>query len=117
MNFARTPRRGKFATWAAGLGIFFDDYANTLIVGNTMRPITDRLKVSREKLAYIVDSTAAPVAAIVPARSGVEEQSIIDFVAEKTARYKLPRRIVMVPRIPRTAAGKIQVHLVKDLCL
>ncbi len=64
--FARTPRRGKFAAWLAGLGIFFDDYANTLIVGNTMRPITDRLKISREKLAYIVDSTAAPVAALVP---------------------------------------------------
>lgn len=64
--FARTPRRGKLATWAAGLAIFFDDYANTLIVGNTMRPITDRLKVSREKLAYIVDSTAAPVAALIP---------------------------------------------------
>lgn len=64
--FARTPRRGKLATWAAGLAIFFDDYANTLIVGNTMRPITDRLKVSREKLAYLVDSTAAPVAALIP---------------------------------------------------
>ncbi|HKJ02617.1 MAG TPA: Na+/H+ antiporter NhaC family protein, partial [Longimicrobiales bacterium] len=46
--------------------IFFDDYANTLIVGNTKRPITDRLKVSREKLAYLVDSTAAPVAALLP---------------------------------------------------
>ena len=64
--FASTSRRGKIATWAAGLAIFFDDYANTLIVGNTMRPITDRLKISREKLAYIVDSTAAPVAALVP---------------------------------------------------
>ena len=64
--FASTSRRGKIATWVAGLAIFFDDYANTLIVGNTMRPITDRLKISREKLAYIVDSTAAPVAALVP---------------------------------------------------
>ena len=64
--FARTAKRGKIATWAAGLAIFFDDYANTLIVGNTMRPITDRLRISREKLAYIVDSTAAPVAALVP---------------------------------------------------
>lgn len=62
---ATSRRRGLFATWAAGLAIFFDDYANTLVVGNTMRPITDRLKISREKLAYIVDSTAAPVAAIV----------------------------------------------------
>ena len=64
--FARTARRGKIATWLAGLAIFFDDYANTLIVGNTMRPVTDRLKISREKLAYLVDSTAAPVAALVP---------------------------------------------------
>jgi len=61
---ATTRRRGQFFTWLAGMLIFFDDYANTLIVGNTMRPVTDRLGVSREKLAYIVDSTAAPVAAI-----------------------------------------------------
>jgi Na+/H+ antiporter NhaC len=61
---ATSPRRGLFFTWLAGIIIFFDDYANTLIVGNTMRPVTDRLRVSREKLAYIVDSTAAPVAAI-----------------------------------------------------
>ena len=63
---ARNRRRGKVATALAGLAIFFDDYANTLVVGNTMRPITDKLKVSREKLAYLVDSTAAPVAALVP---------------------------------------------------
>jgi Na+/H+ antiporter NhaC len=68
---ASTPRRGKLATWAAGMAIFFDDYANTLIVGNTMRPITDRLKISREKLAYLVDSTAAPVAALVPVSTWV----------------------------------------------
>jgi Na+/H+ antiporter NhaC len=62
---ATSRRRGQFATWLLGLAIFFDDYSNTLIVGNTMRPLTDRLKISREKLAYIVDSTAAPVAAMV----------------------------------------------------
>ena len=62
--YATSRRRGQFFTWLAGIMIFFDDYANTLIVGNTMRPITDRLKVSREKLAYVVDSTAAPMAAI-----------------------------------------------------
>ena len=64
-------RRGKVATALAGLAIFFDDYANTLVVGNTMRPITDGLKVSREKLAYLVDSTAAPVAALVPVSTWV----------------------------------------------
>jgi len=69
--YASTARRGKLATWAAGMAIFFDDYANTLIVGNTMRPITDGLRISREKLAYIVDSTAAPVAALIPVSTWV----------------------------------------------
>ncbi len=62
-KYANNSRSGQLVTWALGIIIFFDDYANTLVVGNTMRPVTDRLKVSREKLAYIVDSTAAPVAA------------------------------------------------------
>jgi Na+/H+ antiporter NhaC len=61
---ANSARSGQLATWFLGVGIFFDDYANTLVVGNTMRPLTDRLKISREKLSYIVDSTAAPIAAI-----------------------------------------------------
>ncbi|MEM7481664.1 MAG: Na+/H+ antiporter NhaC family protein [Acidobacteriota bacterium] len=64
--YATTPRRGQLATWAMGLLVFFDDYANTLIVGSTMRPVSDRLKISREKLAYMVDSTAAPIASIMP---------------------------------------------------
>ena len=63
-KYANSPRSGQFVTWLLGIAIFFDDYANTLVVGNTMRPVTDRLKISREKLAYIVDSTAAPIAAI-----------------------------------------------------
>ena len=63
-RYATSPRRSQAVTWLLGVAIFFDDYANTLIVGNTMRSVTDKFKVSREKLAYIVDSTAAPVAAI-----------------------------------------------------
>jgi Na+/H+ antiporter NhaC len=61
---ARTEKSAQFSTWLLGIAIFFDDYANTLIVGNTMRSVTDKFRISREKLAYIVDSTAAPVAAI-----------------------------------------------------
>lgn len=61
---ARTPRSGQIVTWLMGLIIFFDDYSNTLLVGNTMRPLTDKLKISREKLSYICDSTAAPVASM-----------------------------------------------------
>ncbi len=63
---ARTANGGQLVTWTMGLAIFFDDYANTLLVGNTMRPLCDKLRISREKLAYICDSTAAPVASIAP---------------------------------------------------
>lgn len=63
-RFATDAKKGQLATWVLGVVIFFDDYANTLIVGSTMRPVTDRLRISREKLAFLVDSTAAPIAAI-----------------------------------------------------
>ncbi|MEM6724226.1 MAG: Na+/H+ antiporter NhaC family protein [Bacteroidota bacterium] len=62
--YAKGPQSTQFVTWLLGVAIFFDDYANTLIVGNTMRSVTDSHRVSREKLAYIVDSTAAPIAAL-----------------------------------------------------
>ena len=61
---ADTPRKAQLFTWFLGLCVFFDDYANSLIVGPIMRPVMDKLKVSREKLAFVVDATAAPVAGI-----------------------------------------------------
>ena len=63
-RFARGPRSGQLMTFLMDLCIFFDDYSNTLVVGNTMRPIADKKRISREKLAYIVDSTSAPVVAV-----------------------------------------------------
>ena len=59
-----TQRKVGVAAWALGLLVFFDDYANTAIVGSTVKDVSDELRVSREKLSYIVDSTAAPVATI-----------------------------------------------------
>ena len=64
VRFAKTRKSGMLTTYFLGIAIFFDDYANTLVVGNTMRSVTDKLRISREKLAYIVDSTAAPIAAV-----------------------------------------------------
>ena len=61
---ANTPRKAQLITWFLGLCVFFDDYANSLIIGPIMRPVMDKLKVSREKLAFVVDATAAPVAGI-----------------------------------------------------
>ncbi|SKA63117.1 Na+/H+ antiporter NhaC family protein [Desulfobaculum bizertense] len=61
---ANSPRSSQFVTWVMGILIFFDDYANSLTVGPIMRPVTDRMKVSREKLAFLIDATAAPIAGI-----------------------------------------------------
>lgn len=68
---AKTSSAGQFSAWAMGLLVFFDDYANVLIVGNSIRPVTDRLRVSREKLAFIVDCTSAPIASIAPVSSWI----------------------------------------------
>lgn len=84
VKFAKDRKSGMLTTYFLGIAIFFDDYANTLVVGNTMRPITDKLNISREKLAYIVDSTAAPVAAIafITTWIGAELTYIADGIRE-----------------------------------
>lgn len=83
-RFARTRRSTQTMSWLSGMIVFFDDYANCLVVGATMRPITDRTRVSRAKLAYIVDSTAAPVAtlALVSTWVGFEVGLIGDGLAK-----------------------------------
>ncbi|MFH1829635.1 MAG: Na+/H+ antiporter NhaC family protein [Pseudomonadota bacterium] len=63
-KIARCARTACLSATCMGVLIFFDDYTNTIVVGTTMRSFTDKMRVSREKLAYIVDSTAAPVAGI-----------------------------------------------------
>ncbi|MBT3341861.1 MAG: Na+/H+ antiporter NhaC family protein [Gemmatimonadetes bacterium] len=88
---ATTARR---ATFLLGLAVFFDDYSNTIVVGTTMRPVCDRFLVPREKLAYIVDSTAAPVAgvALVSTWIGYEVglfQDAMDHLATGLSGYEL----------------------------
>ena len=65
----KTKKSALLATTGLGLLIFVDDYFNCLTVGSVMRPVTDRYKVSRAKLAYIIDATAAPVCIIAPISS------------------------------------------------
>ena len=73
-NKAKNARSAQLITWFAGLLVFFDDYANSLIIGPMMRPVADKMKISREKLAFIIDGTAAPIAglAIVSTWIGLE---------------------------------------------
>lgn len=65
----KNPRVAQIATAVLGVIIFVDDYFNCLTVGSVMRPVTDRFKICREKLAWIIDSTAAPICIIVPVSS------------------------------------------------
>lgn len=68
-NKIKSKKSASLATMGLGILIFVDDYFNCLTVGSVMRPVTDRYKVSRAKLAYIIDATAAPVCIIAPISS------------------------------------------------
>ena len=59
MKVVRSQRSALMATWGLGILMFVDDYLNSLAVGSAMRSLTDKYKVSREKLAYVVDTTAS----------------------------------------------------------
>jgi len=79
LGFAKTRRSAQLSISGMGLFIFFDDYANTMVVGNTARSMVDKLGLSREKLAYVVDSTAAPVATLAVLTTWIGYQvSLID---------------------------------------
>lgn len=65
-KYVRSKTSALMAAWVLGIFMFVDDYLNSLAVGSAMRSLTDKYKISREKLAYVVDSTAAPVSVIIP---------------------------------------------------
>ena len=101
VKWATSPRRGQTTTALLGLAIFFDDYANTLVVGNTMRQVTDRLRISREKLAYIVDSTAAPVSCVALVTTWIGyEVGLIDAAIGQIAELDMAAYSVFLSSIP-----------------
>lgn len=63
---AKDSKSALLYTWLLGLVVFIDDYLNALAVGSSMRKVTDKFRVSREMLSYVVDSTAAPICVLVP---------------------------------------------------
>jgi Na+/H+ antiporter NhaC len=101
VRFADSVRRASMATVALGMTIFFDDYANTLVVGNTMRPITDKHRISREKLAYLVDSTAAPIACLALVTTWIGYQvGLIRSALEDIPELELNAYFVFLNAIP-----------------
>lgn len=96
----RSRRRGQVTTWFLGLLIFFDDYANALLVGSSMRPVTDRLRVSREKLAFLVDATAAPVSSLALISSWIAVE--VGYIEDQFAHLGIDRDayVTFVETIP-----------------
>ena len=90
---AKGKRSSLFMTFVLGLVIFVDDYLNALTVVETMKRVTDRFNISREKLAYVVDSTAAPICVLVPLSTwavffgGLLENNDIAAAGEGIATY------------------------------
>ena len=77
---AKSAKGAQTISWFLGILVFFDDYANSLIVGPIMRPVFDKMNISREKLAFVIDATAAPIAglAIISTWIGLEVGLIHD---------------------------------------
>jgi len=99
-RWAKTPRQGQLVTAALGTVIFFDDYSNTLVVGNAMRPVTDRLGISREKLAFLVDATAAPIACVALITTWVGyEVGLIDAAIGNLEGFNEPAYLVYIQSI------------------
>ncbi|QFU84527.1 Na+/H+ antiporter NhaC family protein [Natronorubrum aibiense] len=102
-NYISTKRKAGLVAWGLGLMMFFDDYANSAIVGTTMKDISDNLRMSREKLCYIVDSTAAPVSTIALSSWVAFQMSMIDagYQATDIAESDVPSSfIIFVQSIP-----------------
>lgn len=87
-RIVRGPTSAQLSTAASGTAVFFDDYTNCLLVGTTMRPLTDSVRVAREKLAYIVDSTAAPIAGL---------SVFSTWVVYEMSQYRTPLTLVTKP--------------------
>lgn len=87
-GLVRGPVSAQLCSYVAGVLVFFDDYTNCLLVGTTMRPLCDHRRVSRAKLAYIVDSTAAPIAGL---------SVFSTWVVYEMSMYRAPLSLVTRP--------------------
>ena len=115
---AKDARSSLLYTWCLGLVIFIDDYLNALAVGSAMRKVTDKFRVSREMLAYVVDSTAAPICVLIPISTwavffaGVLEVSDVAEPGEGMALYisSIPYMLyawIAGLMVPLVATGRI----------
>lgn len=107
-KYIRTRRQSQILTFVLGCLIFVDDYFNCLTIGTVMKPVTDRYKVSRAKLSYIIDTTAAPICIIAPISSwaaavgshlkstGAFESDFLGFVSSIPYNFYALLSLIMV---------------------
>jgi Na+/H+ antiporter NhaC len=108
----KSKRSASLAAGILGMVIFIDDYFNCLTVGTVMRPVTDRHKVSREKLAYIIDATAAPICIIAPISSWAA--SVISYYPTSTGITGMQ---AFISSIPMNLYAVLTIIMVLWLCL
>ncbi len=99
-RLATTRKRAQGVTFLSGIAVFFDDYSNTVVVGNTMRELTDRFKISREKLAYLVDSTTAPIAGLALISTWIAFEVFLLGSAAQTAGVPLDGYAIFFQMLP-----------------
>lgn len=111
-RFLKTKRSVLLFTWFFGLLIFIDDYFNSLSVGTVMRPATDEKKISRAKLAYIIDSTAAPVCIIAPISTWVV--TVMSYIRDSEGfdRFGISEFIFFLKVIPYNLYALLAILLV-----
>jgi Na+/H+ antiporter NhaC len=95
-SYVKSKRQAQVALWLGGLGIFFTDSGNSLILGPLFRPIFQKLKISKEKFAYILDSTSAPICILIPFISwGAYIMSLIETSYTEIGLVENPLSVLM----------------------
>ncbi len=99
-KLATSRRRAQLSVGVSGLAIFFDDYSNTVILGNTMRRLSDKWRISREKLAYLIDSTTAPVAGLAVLSTWIAAESMLLGSEAKNLGIELSGYSIFIELLP-----------------
>lgn len=113
LRHVKSRRGALLVTWLLGLSIFIDDYLSALTVGSTMKKLTDRFQVPREMLAYVVDSTAAPVCVLIPLSTwAIYIAGLLESEGVTTPGMGLQGYLQVIPFIAYGWAAAVLVPLV-----
>lgn len=113
LKHIKSRKMAQLATFFLGVLIFVDDYFNCLTVGSIMRPLTDKFKISRAKLAYLIDSTAAPICIIAPVSSWAA--AVTSSMGESAMGHNTMQ--VFIECIPYNFYALFTIVMIVTICL